>query len=207
VALSSQKAYVALTESAISSAGGITKVTAGNGLTGGSDSGTASIAVGAGTGISVSADAVGLDLTYIVNGEHAGLMDSGYYTHLMDHVHSASYTPAGSITNTTLNTISYTPAGTVGKPGVTVSANSTTQDVQSMTGGGSLVGSYYQKCLTLTFTAATSTKVTVAKSDHAHSTTITAPSFTGTAATFTPSFKSTPGFSGTAATITTGTGK
>ena len=207
VALSSEKAYVTLTESAISSAGGITKITAGNGLTGDADSGTASLAVGAGTGISVSADAVGLDLTFQATKESAGLMGSHYYAHLVDHVHSASYTPAGSIANTALNTISYTPAGTVGKPSVTVNSNSTTQDVQSMTSGGSLVGSYYNKCLTLTFTAAASTKVTVAKSDHAHTASATAPTFTGTATSFAPSFVKSPTFSGTAATITTGAGK
>lgn len=60
VKLSSEKAYVTLTETAISSAGGITSVTAGNGLTGGATSGTATLNVGAGTGIEVTADAVGL---------------------------------------------------------------------------------------------------------------------------------------------------
>lgn len=44
--------------------GNITEVTAGNGLTGGASTGTATLNVGAGTGITVAADSVGISSTY-----------------------------------------------------------------------------------------------------------------------------------------------
>lgn len=57
-----------------SNTGDITGVTAGNGLTGGATSGTATLHVGEGTGISVTADAVGISSAYqtkISNGDTA----------------------------------------------------------------------------------------------------------------------------------------
>jgi len=50
--------------------GDITAVTAGNGLTGGGTSGAVTVNVGAGTGISVAADTVGLDTTNSRNVDH-----------------------------------------------------------------------------------------------------------------------------------------
>lgn len=79
VQLSNDKAYVALTKSAVTSAlgltptaniGDITGVTAGNGLTGGATSGTATLNVGAGSGITVSADAVAVNTTYTTTGKN-----------------------------------------------------------------------------------------------------------------------------------------
>ena len=100
--------------------GDITGVTAGNGLTGGSTSGTATLNVGAGTGISVTADAVGISSAYqtkISNGataygwgNHAdmGYLDKHQTIYSLIITNSAgiaqlTYTPnsaAGSITLT-----------------------------------------------------------------------------------------------------------
>ena len=79
VQLSSNKAYVALTKSAVTTAlgltptantGDITGVTAGSGLTGGATSGTATLNVGAGSGITVSDDAVAVNTTYTTSGKN-----------------------------------------------------------------------------------------------------------------------------------------
>ena len=103
-----------------SNTGDITGVTAGNGLTGGSTSGTATLNVGAGTGISVTADAVGISSAYqtkISNGataygwgNHAdmGYLDKHQTIYSLIITNSAgiaqlTYTPnsaAGSITLT-----------------------------------------------------------------------------------------------------------
>jgi hypothetical protein len=53
--------------------GDIQQVVAGNGLTGGGDSGAVSLSVGAGTGITVTTDAVQLDLANTRNVDHTGL--------------------------------------------------------------------------------------------------------------------------------------
>ena len=54
---------------AAAQAGAITAVTAGDGLTGGGTSGALSLAVGAGTGIDVAADAISVDVSdFLTNG-------------------------------------------------------------------------------------------------------------------------------------------
>jgi hypothetical protein len=239
VQLSSEKAYVALTKSAVVAAlgitptdntGDITSVTAGNGLTGGATSGAATLNVGAGTGISVTADAVALDLEYLVDFDHAGLMSSEYYSRMLGHTHSGSYTPAGTISKPTFTgtkaTISaeYTPAGTISAPTFTngtstAAKSSSTTTVTGVSNAGSvsnLTASCSNKCLTLTFTKGTATTTqtyTVANKDHTHSVTvngtISAPTFTGTKATISTEYtpagsNSAPTFTGTKATIGVG---
>ena len=90
--------------------GDITGVTAGNGLTGGSTSGTATLNVGAGTGISVTADAVGISSAYqtkISNGDTAygwgNHADMGYLDKHQT-IHSLTIKNSGGTTQLT-----YTP--------------------------------------------------------------------------------------------------
>lgn len=214
VALSNEQAYVALTKSAVTSAlgftptantGDITGVTAGSGLTGGATSGTATLNVGAGTGIVVNDNDVALDLTYLANAEHAGLMSATYYTFLTAHKHSASYTPAGSISQPTFTASNSITAVTgIKSASTSVAATSSTTTVKSLASGGSLTGSCSNKCLTLTFTAATSSSVTVPTAGHIHTATtgveVNTSKYTPTGTV------SKPTFTGTAATITTGAG-
>ena len=129
---------------------------------------------------------------------------------------SASYTPAGSVSQPTFTgtkaTIStdYTPAGTVAAPTLTVTAN--TASVKPFGSAGTLpsfTASVSGETLSLSFSAGTlptaGTAVTVATG--IKSATATAPAFTGTKATisadYTPAGSvSKPAFTGTAATIT-----
>lgn len=129
---------------------------------------------------------------------------------------SASYTPAGAVSQPTFTgtkaTISanYTPAGTVAAPTVTVTAN--TASVKPFGSAGTLpsfTASVSGETLSLSFSAGTlptaGTAVTVATG--IKSATASAPAFTGTKATisadYTPAGSvSKPTFTGTAATIT-----
>ena len=129
---------------------------------------------------------------------------------------SASYTPAGSVSQPTFTgtkaTIStdYIPAGTVAAPTLTVTAN--TASVKPFGSAGTLpsfTASVSGETLSLSFSAGTlptaGTAVTVATG--IKSATATAPAFTGTKATISANYTpagsvSKPAFTGTAATIT-----
>jgi hypothetical protein len=125
---------------------------------------------------------------------------------------STKYTPAGSVSQPTFSgtaatsggpsattkvatashTHSYTPAGTVSQPTFTgTSATTTTpsgsQSVIKTATMPTLTGAVANKCLTLTWTAGSTSSVNVSSTSHTHTVvatgTVSQPTFTGTAAT------------------------
>ena len=164
--------------------GDITGVTAGNGLTGGATNGTATLNVGAGDGISVTADAVALATSGVTAGTYgpgADVTGSNNTTMSVPEITVDTYGRVTNITNRTYTAKNSTY--TVNNKTVTLTAG------KGLTDGGSFTANQSSD-KTITFNVGAGTGIAVNDNDVALAT-------YGTAATYGPSDDATLSHSGT----------
>jgi hypothetical protein len=112
---------------ALAPQGDITSVVAGSGLTGGSTSGVATINVGAGTGISVAADAISTDDSAIVHDDLSGFVAN-------EHIDHSGVTLTAGTGMTGGGTIAASRTfNVVGGTGITANANDIELDINGLT--------------------------------------------------------------------------
>jgi hypothetical protein len=124
--------------------GDITSVNAGNGLTGGATTGEATLDVGAGTGISVSADAVALNTTYTdgryVNEEQENSISTGMITpNVLSSVDGVS-NDGGNVDLVAGSNVTITPNDAENTIMISSSGGTGGGDITAVTAGAGLTG-------------------------------------------------------------------